>query len=99
MRISDWSSDVCSSDLRALDTIERTRRCDIGERDPHVLIVGERALDHRLQPGIAEDVAIAERGQAGLARAEIGVARRRSEERRGGKGCVSTGRSRWSPYH
>src|SRR3546814_15149967 len=23
----------------------------------------------------------------------------RSEERRVGKGCVSTGRSRWSPYH
>src|SRR3546814_14472342 len=23
----------------------------------------------------------------------------RSEERRGGKECVSTGRSRWSPYH
>src|SRR3546814_10994946 len=30
----------------------------------------------------------------------VGVGRRvRSEERRVGKGCVSTCRSRWSPYH
>src|SRR3546814_10311737 len=29
----------------------------------------------------------------------IGVARNRSEERRVGKECVSTCRSRWSPYH
>src|SRR3546814_17828053 len=28
-----------------------------------------------------------------------GVGPRRSEERRVGKGCVSTCRSRWSPYH
>src|SRR3546814_15570842 len=27
------------------------------------------------------------------------VVRERSEERRVGKGCVSTCRSRWSPYH
>src|SRR3546814_18385920 len=30
---------------------------------------------------------------------DLGVIERRSEERRVGKGCVSTCRSRWSPYH
>src|SRR3546814_11895850 len=29
----------------------------------------------------------------------LGVAAKRSEERRVGKECVSTCRSRWSPYH
>src|SRR3546814_13144868 len=31
--------------------------------------------------------------------AVAGVTSKRSEERRVGKECVSTGRSRWSPYH
>src|SRR3546814_19537072 len=34
-----------------------------------------------------------------LARHKAGRAARRSEERRVGKECVSTCRSRWSPYH
>src|SRR3546814_18287428 len=29
----------------------------------------------------------------------VSLSHRRSEERRVGKECVSTGRSRWSPYH
>src|SRR3546814_4450214 len=62
LRISDWSSDVCSSDLRR----------------------------HRLHQDVDLLVVI---GAAG------GVADHRSEERRVGKECVSTCRSRWSPYH
>src|SRR3546814_9299676 len=60
MRISDWSSDVCSSDLgyRPFRTLTQRRTRD--------------------RPGII---------------------RHRSEERRVGKECVSTCRSRWSPYH
>src|SRR3546814_12251076 len=74
MRISDWSSDVCSSDLAG----DGDDRRDTGQdRDQDV---AERVLAaHRT-----------ERGQ----RAE-----QRSEERRVGKECVSTCRSRWSPYH
>src|SRR3546814_6846147 len=64
MRISDWSSDVCSSDLRP-----------------------------RRGPRRQED-----QGRAGD-RARGRGARLRSEERRVGKECVSTCRSRWSPYH
>src|SRR3546814_9128813 len=72
MRISDWSSDVCSSDL-AFDHLQHIR---------HVL--GRRMLPRR---------AHAETGRAD----SLGT-RRRSEERRVGKECVSTCRSRWSPY-
>src|SRR3546814_5193810 len=65
MRISDWSSDVCSSDL--------------------------------LAPGVHAEAQLV-RGLVGLP-LRVGVPERRSEERRVGKECVSTCRSRWSPYH
>src|SRR3546814_6494557 len=69
VRISDWSSDVCSSDL-------------LGGPALAVPCEAERAAqrDH-------------------LAYRVGGAARERSEERRVGKECVSTCRSRWSPYH
>src|SRR3546814_10068805 len=69
MRISDWSSDVCSSDLRFFADVggeEALRRHDLQ---------GRALLGDRLGGG------------------------ERSEERRVGKECVSTCRSRWSPYH
>src|SRR3546814_5769727 len=85
MRISDWSSDVCSSDL-------------IGGVHIDGAVHG---IQHRQ----------ARREGVGLLRVEPGKcpAREgavtlflfpaRSEERRVGKECVSTCRSRWSPYH
>src|SRR3546814_8823238 len=69
MRISDWSSDVCSSDL--------------------LLEVS------RLGPKTFEQC-------AGFLRISGGgepLDASRSEERRVGKECVSTCRSRWSSYH
>src|SRR3546814_5537806 len=84
MRISDWSSDVCSSDL------------------------GKNVL--LLKPGkhvggmVSGGLGATDVGNAGA----IGgysreffdrVQAHRSEERRVGKECVSTCRSRWSPYH
>src|SRR3546814_2972089 len=72
MRISDWSSDVCSSDLAEGALLA-----------PHV----HAMMD--VSDGLLIDAArMAE--ASGLAR---------SEERRVGKECVSTCRSRWSPYH
>src|SRR3546814_1208031 len=65
MRISDWSSDVCSSDL--------VLGHDLSEAGG-ALTMG----------GVETD------GRAAIDR---------SEERRVGKECVSTCRSRWSPYH
>src|SRR3546814_9295446 len=73
MRISDWSSDVCSSDLVG-------RR----EAEPYAADCDDGLARYLLRPS----------GEVER-RAFIG----RSEERRVGKECVSTCRSRWSPYH
>src|SRR3546814_1261742 len=78
MRISDWSSDVCSSDLW-LDNITR----DI--LDDGTL---QRYIDEYGITGLTSNPTIFDQA--------IGD---RSEERRVGKECVSTCRSRWSPYH
>src|SRR3546814_4446425 len=84
MRISDWSSDVCSSDLRS------ARRP--GELTPAT--TSREAFLPRLVPGRVPGGA----GDAsGLLRQRLAAAAFRSEERRVGKECVSTCRSRWSP--
>src|SRR3546814_14327788 len=97
MRISDWSSDVCSSDL-ASGTLGRYVM-------DHIFRVG---ISGDI-PGMTEYIEYGRRpGGVYVPRfrnvgGEEGVGFKRgygrSEERRVGKGCVSTGRSRWSPYH
>src|SRR3546814_12561705 len=100
MRISDWSSDVCSSDL-AHHSRGRPHR---GAGD-----AGRRALQrladlarHDGQPlaALALTVAVLPRAK-GVLLSLIWALRApgRSEERRVGKECVSTCRSRWVPYH
>src|SRR3546814_21148986 len=85
MRISDWSSDVCSSDLLVPlhPLVDRRQLVGTGadrrpKRSQHTLRLGAEpqhadGIEARRQP--------------------------RSEERRVGKECVSPCRSRWSPYH
>src|SRR3546814_7364714 len=92
MRISDWSSDVCSSDLapeerphRALTSCLLVHRCEIVLGGDHILI-HRHHRGHRLLL----------RHQRSLILSTMSW---RSEERRVGKECVSTCRSRWSPYH
>src|SRR3546814_14832134 len=99
MRISDWSSDVCSSDLK----------------HPCGARVATRSGLHKLAQGLIPAAGVGvflglsattltllqhegvSTGWATTARfAFLGL---RSEERRVGKECVSTCRSRWSPYH
>src|SRR3546814_4388381 len=77
MRISDWSSDVCSSDLPPRNPAQ------CGERDPP-------RRQYRRAPAHGGAARLLDGRQAAQAR---------SEERRVGKECVSTCRSRWSPYH
>src|SRR3546814_15247142 len=98
MRISDWSSDVCSSDLVAEQDWRR-----IAALGPQA-VSGRRYNEARVQ----RDQARAKLRAYGLSGAQIsGLLRKgsaaadgsRSEERRVGKACVSTCRSRWSPYH
>src|SRR3546814_3202446 len=97
MRISDWSSDVCSSDLR----VRRTVAGGGGKREEQ---------DRSGAPQAAERIRFAQRRRGAEAEetrdgAQTGWQRwpptgpLRSEERRVGKECVSKCSSRWSPYH
>src|SRR3546814_4922002 len=150
MRISDWSSDVCSSDLRiaerrleagvtsALDFRQAESLLTQAETELASLRLAEAQSENFLAVllggpvpvGLTVPLTLADQKNgtvidAGLpselmvtrpdifaaeekmqaARATIGAARvaffpsLRSEERRGGTECVSTCRSRWSPYH
>src|SRR3546814_14525773 len=104
MRISDWSSDVCSSDLGfAADVV------GAGEEHDHL---GVHAVEFTVLQ-TPENVLRAVGAPAEIAgvpavevrfpiREQLRVVRRtpaRSAERRVGKACGSTCRSRWSPYH
>src|SRR3546814_9654414 len=87
MRISDWSSDVCSSDL------EQPYRDGV---IVGAVVIEQRAIVVEGQEGAsAGTVRLDQRG----AQMVGGPAFARSAERRVGKECVSTCRSRWSPYH
>src|SRR3546814_13453323 len=104
MRISDWSSDVCSSDLTPVPTMS------VFERYLTVwvflcIVVGI-ALG-QFVPDVFQAIGRMEIAQVNL---PVGILIwvmiipmllkvDRSEERRVGKECVSTCRSRWSPDH
>src|SRR3546814_10082600 len=88
LRISDLSSDVCSSDLVDPAELLKAAFLDIGHRD-HACIVDEDVEAAEALLDLAQNV------DPRLFRCDV----ERSEERRVGKECVSTCRSRWSPYH
>src|SRR3546814_2690207 len=95
MRISDWSSDVCSSDLvlqahvlHGLGQVQRLGR--IRRLGPAMGDVAERAA-------AGADLPQDHEGRGAVAEALVDV-RARSEGRRVGKEWVSTCRSRWSTY-
>src|SRR3546814_1132862 len=77
MRISDWSSDVCSSDLCSGSFLLAESGLLDGHRATTSWWLGP--MFRQRYPNVTLD--------------------ERSEERRVGKECVSTCRSRWSPYH
>src|SRR3546814_18067405 len=79
MRISDWSSDVCSSDLIAAPMVG-------GMVTAPLLSLFVLPAAYRLMRRRQTSESIPNQAE-------------RSEERRVGKACVSTCRSRWSPYH
>src|SRR3546814_18444478 len=80
MRISDWSSDVCSSDLLDAVVLSPDGRRRLAASGLAAINSAETATAIVLGQQVAADLI-------------------RSEERRVGKECVSTCRSRWSPYH
>src|SRR3546814_957059 len=93
MRISDWSSDVCSSDLQREGVDDVVVEHGEGEVEVrHVRDAGETLADPL---DIGADLRV------GVFAAELldDLRMLRSEERRVGKEWVSTCRSRWSPDH
>src|SRR3546814_12139329 len=98
MRISDWSSDVCSSDL----SLDFRQLKEIGA-------MSDRIRDHFAQGQAFGPGFDLKRGRGGIREIEFfaqvhqliygGRDPSRSEERRVGKECVSACRSRWWPYH
>src|SRR3546814_10225805 len=98
MRISDWSSDVCSSDLVSFFLLgsseeENAAACAAARRlFPRLKIAGRH---HGYFPA-AQNADVCKAVVDSDAEV-LWVAR--SEERRVGKACVSTWRSRWSPSH
>src|SRR3546814_3343198 len=87
MRISDWSSDVCSSDLMNAEALALSQRFGLDLEKTLEVLNGTTAYNGQLQLNWTNKT-LAGDTSAG-----------RSEERRVGKECVSTCRSRWSPYH
>src|SRR3546814_13969117 len=99
MRISDWSSDVCSSDLPGTQAgfdanagvLTRDQQLELLDRYGHVpeTVEQQRTLYRTLE---------GERGRQQETDARGPMATTdRSEERRVGKECVRTCSSRWSP--
>src|SRR3546814_20339557 len=112
MRISDWSSDVCSSDLTRIGQ----SGTNLGSRD--VVNGAIPSLDNSYSINLPAAAGAPSIGWSILGsdfqidlelqalqtegRGEVISSPRvvtRSEERRVGKECVSTSRSRWSPSH
>src|SRR3546814_11775924 len=101
MRISDWSSDVCSSDLALMAGLA-THHVPYAAFDGLVSALGAAdRLDAAVVGEIIDAHAVIPNGGR-LAERKEDIARLfgdRSEERRVGKECVSTGGSRWSQDH
>src|SRR3546814_13129872 len=104
MRISDWSSDMCSSDLARGDAdcvLEWVPLAvTVVEDGPHAVQV-HRMGHHRLVDELEANAFAVLKADRLRFRVLLVVNRPdvRSEERRVGKECVSTCRSRWSRDH
>src|SRR3546814_16505123 len=102
VRISDWSSDVCSSDLvdRRIDKAARFDNLQkrTGDTNIHRSISLRESGNniHLLANNNRSIIPRPVRVGTGLNGACARV-RKRSEERRGGTECAGTWRSRWTP--
>src|SRR3546814_14320712 len=109
MRISDWSSDVCSSDLNAARLLKETGAAAVKVEGGKVLAPTIEFLTQRGIPvmghvGLTPQAVnilggYGVRGKSEEEARSIVEDAVRSEESRGGKEWVSTFSSRWSPYH
>src|SRR3546814_20634207 len=118
MRISDWSSDVCSSDLSETYSPEEVRNAAtkfFGSSSEGLAKAIEKAFADYGQPNAyitgtegGGAIVVGLRYGKGVLQYKGGESQKvywqgpsigRSEERRGGKECVSTCRSRWTRYN
>src|SRR3546814_2851028 len=114
MRISDWSSDVCSSDLvferLTFDQAAKIRHSASRNFDSKTHDAFDANPSHELLRKIKSSIwrwSLNDKSwnevvdaYAAIRSFDLGIeGLERSEERRVGKECVSTCRSRWSPYH
>src|SRR3546814_7371466 len=96
MRISDWSSDVCSSDL--FDNDELSIDAVLASAClPFMFQAVEIDGEHYYDGGYMGNPALFPLAYNSDCRDVVIV--QRSEERRVGKECVGKCRSRWSPLH
>src|SRR3546814_15630237 len=111
MRISDWSSDVCSSDLLtelffayvnlpgfldvSLNAVHAPCRMRYGNSNKLSILPRYCTIFNAYHPHKPHERLELLRSSL----SHLAPISRRSEERRVGKECVSTCRSRWSPYH
>src|SRR3546814_17990792 len=101
MRISDWSSDVCSSDLNAGGFARNQHMLDQympGVRSEWTSVI-EEDIGEMIEAGQRIGAAVAQMDQRIGMQITLPPDAKRSEERRVGKARVSTCRSRWWPYH
>src|SRR3546814_19098585 len=99
MRISDWSSDVCSSDLRAAASATTAGRgCAAASADRSLRRIRRFRAAGEGARRTFPDAEQQSRRRGDHLSLPLG-SQRRSEERRVGQECVSTCSSRWSPYH
>src|SRR3546814_15027259 len=113
MRISDWSSDVCSSDLPAIDRlVPALKGVTLGDGALSSWHGGGPCDTGRIERAITATGVLARplkhgsewgfqrlTGGKTVVVCDVGPPPPRSEERRVGKECVSTCRARWAPVH
>src|SRR3546814_18330708 len=110
MRISDWSSDVCSSDLVNIYELGLIYELNITPERNAEIIMTLTSPFCPVAGTLPEEVRQKVQAVDGIGEAALDVvfdppwdkemmSEERSDERRVGKECVSTCRSRWSKYH
>src|SRR3546814_12814262 len=100
MRISDWSSDVCSSDLKPVVLRAKVRVFIelYRQAEQERLLLEENFRIRNDYMKTERQLRSTERREAMVFRQLPIAVYERSEESRVGKECVSTCRSRWAPY-
>src|SRR3546814_15283262 len=99
MRISDWSSDVCSSDLSAHRAREISGGSELTidrDRDKNPVVALREIAEQTVRPRDIQDSLVGSLQKVVVDDDDTPAEISRSEERRVGKECVSTCRSRWS---